>query len=186
MNNPAISYGWAKLIGEIALQYAVQKDSNLRGIILRLSNFYGPNQSEDLKRGSIIPVLIRRALEYPNLSPFSIIGSGQETRTYCYISAAIEGFLRVIFFGKAGEAYNIGNNKPEVSVKNIYKILNKINKKNISASYINHPKSYPNDEPQRRCPDITKAIKHLKYIPKVNLEDGLRKFLNWAEKNYKF
>ena len=56
----------------------------------------------------------------------NIYGTGNQTRTYCYISDAIEGFLRVICLGKSGEAYNIGNNKPEVSVKDIYKILTKI------------------------------------------------------------
>ena len=48
-----------------------------------------------------------------------------------------------------------------------------------------HPKSYPDDEPQRRCPDLEKAKKHLSYHPKVKLEDGLKKFLGWAKTNYK-
>ena len=80
--------------------------------------------------------------------------------------------------GKSGEAYNIGNNKPEVSVKDIYNLLKKINDTKIEGSVVNHPKSYPNDEPQRRCPDINKAKKDLKYKPKIKLDDGLRAFLN--------
>ena len=85
---------------------------------------------------------------------------------------------------KVGDAYNIGNSKPEVSVEQIYNILNKINNKKIKAKLINHPKSYPDDEPQRRCPDISKAKKDLKYNPKVDLEQGLKKFLEWAKDNY--
>ena len=47
-----------------------------------------------------------------------------------------------------------------------------------------HPKSYPNDEPQRRCPNINKAKKDLKYKSKVELEIGLQKFIYWAKNNY--
>ena len=67
----------------------------------------------------------------------------------------------MICLGKPGEAYNIGNNKPEVSVKDIYNILKKIHTKEVKANYIRHPKSYPDDEPQRRCPNINKARKDL-------------------------
>ena len=87
--------------------------------------------------------------------------------------------------GKSGEAYNIGNNKPEVSVKDIYKILTKIYTKKIRANFIDHPKSYPDDEPQRRCPNINKAKKDLNYKTKISLEKGLEKFLEWAKINYK-
>ena len=76
--NPAITYGWAKLMGEISLQHVVENGNKLNGMILRLSNFYGPHQSIDLDRGSIIPVLIRRALEYSKSSPFYIRGSGKK------------------------------------------------------------------------------------------------------------
>ena len=59
-------------------------------------------------------------------------GSGNQTRTYCYITDAIEGFLRVVYFGKPGQAYNIGNNKPEVSVKDVLKYFKNSFKKNTS------------------------------------------------------
>ena len=93
---PAISYGWAKLIGETALQYTVEQDQTMKGVILRLSNVYGPYQSMDLKRGSIIPVLIRRAIEYPNLKPYLIYGAGEETRSYCYISDALDALCQAV------------------------------------------------------------------------------------------
>ena len=92
----------------------------------------------------------------------------------------------VIYYGKPGESYNIGNNKPEVSVKDVFKILNKITNRRISAKFMPHPKSYPDDEPQRRCPNTNKAKKDLNYNAKVKLEVGLKKFLNWAEDYYKY
>ncbi|MEO0250599.1 MAG: NAD-dependent epimerase/dehydratase family protein [candidate division WOR-3 bacterium] len=94
--SPANSYGWAKLMAEKALEYAVDQDGELSGAIVRFSNIYGPHQSLELERGSIIPVLIRRAIEYPRLKPFFIHGSGQETRTYCYVSDAVEAMLRAV------------------------------------------------------------------------------------------
>ena len=68
----------------------------------------------------------------------------------------------------------------------IYNVLKKVHDKKISANFVNHPKSYPNDEPQRRCPDIKKANKDLNYKPKIQLENGLRKYHSWAKLNYKY
>ena len=89
-------------------------------------------------------------------------------------------------FGKSGEVYNIGNTRPEISVKEVIKILEKIHINKIKSKQINYPKSYPEDEPLRRCPDISKAKKHLSYKPKISLENGLKNYLFWASKNYKF
>jgi len=94
--NPALSYGWAKLLAEKALEYAATQAGELCGAILRLSNVYGPHQSLDLERGSIIPVLIRRAVEFPARQPFTIFGAGLETRTYCFVSDAVEAMLRAV------------------------------------------------------------------------------------------
>lgn len=104
--NPANSYGWAKLMAERALEYTIQQDAGLRGAILRFSNIYGPHQSIDLERGSIVPVLVRRAVEYPRLAPFSIRGSGEETRTYCYVTDAVDAMLRAV--EKLGEHRQVG------------------------------------------------------------------------------
>ena len=90
---PAVSYGWAKLIGEQAVQYAVAQDENLKAAIFRLANPYGPNQSINLERGSIIPVLIRRAIEYSRFKSYSIFGTGEETRSFCYISDVIDSII---------------------------------------------------------------------------------------------
>ena len=113
----------------------------------------------------IFPNFIGNILNNKNLK---IYGSGNQTRTYCYITDAINGFIRVICLGRSGEAYNIGNDKPEVSVKEIFKLLKSISKEKIRADFVKHPKSYPNDEPQRRCPDLNKSKKHLQLCQKLN------------------
>ncbi len=175
---PRACYDESKRLGE-TLCYIYKNYYNIHTNIIRPFNVYGPGMGQ--KDYRLFPNFISNML---NGEKLNIYGSGKQTRTYCYISDAINGFLRVIALGKPGEPYNIGNNKPEVSVKDIYKLLQKIYDRKIDGKKVNHPKSYPDDEPQRRCPDIKKANKDLKYNPKVNLENGLKKFIEWAKNNY--
>lgn len=176
---PRACYDESKRLGE-TLCYIYNTYYNLHTNIIRPFNVYGPGMSQ--KDYRIFPNFISNIINDKNIN---VYGSGNQTRTYCYITDAIEGFLRVVYFGKPGQAYNIGNNKPEVSVKDVFKIFQKIHLNKIQANFIKHPESYPNDEPQRRCPDLKKAKKDLHYNPKVKLEDGLKKFLHWAKTNYK-
>jgi len=93
---PPNSYGWAKLVGEKAVEsVAAAETGSLRAALLRLENVYGPGQDIDFERGSLLPVLVRRALEYPQ-TPFQVRGTGRETRCYCYVSDAVEACLRAV------------------------------------------------------------------------------------------
>ena len=175
---PRACYDESKRLGE-TLCYIYNSYYNLHTNIIRPFNIYGPGMGQ--KDYRIFPNFISNIL---NGKKINIYGTGNQTRTYCYISDAIEGFIRVICLGRSGEAYNIGNSKPEVSVKDIYNILKKIHTKEVKANYISHPKSYPDDEPQRRCPNINKARKDLNYKTKISLKKGLKKFLEWAKVNY--
>ncbi len=176
---PRACYDESKRLGE-TLCYVYNNYYNLHTNIIRPFNIYGPGMRQ--KDYRIFPNFISNILNNKNIN---IYGTGNQTRTYCYISDAMEGFIRVICLGKTGEAYNIGNSKPEVSVRDIYKILKKIHSKKIRANFIDHPKSYPDDEPQRRCPNINKAKKDIDYKTEISLEKGLELFLDWAKINYK-
>ena len=176
---PRACYDESKRLGE-TLCYIYNNYFNLHTNIIRPFNVYGPGMGQ--KDYRIFPNFISNI---KNNKSLKIYGNGNQTRTYCYITDAMEGFLIVVSLGKSGEAYNIGNDKPEVSVKDIYKLLQNITEKKIACEIVNHPKSYPDDEPQRRCPDISKARKHINYKPKIKLENGLKAFLNWASLNYK-
>ena len=177
---PRACYDESKRLGE-TLCYIYNNKYNLDINIIRPFNVYGPGMKQ--KDYRIFPNFISNIL---NNKKINIYGTGKQTRTYCYITDAIEGFIRVLCYGKKGEVYNIGNTDPEISVSQIFKVLNKIHNKKILSKFIKHPKSYPSDEPQRRCPDLTKAKTHLNYKPKVKLEDGLINFLNWAKIHYKY
>jgi UDP-glucuronate decarboxylase len=66
----------------------------------------------------------------------------------------------------------------------LVKIIKNVKNSEITFEIIDYPESYPSDEPNRRCPDIQKAIDHINYEPIVNLNEGLRRFLNWTDENF--
>ena len=175
---PRACYDESKRIGE-TLCYIYNNYFGVHTNIIRPFNIYGPGMLQ--KDYRILPNFINNILNNKEIKSY---GSGNQTRTYCYITDAIEGFLGVISMGKPGETYNIGNDKPEISVKDLFKLLENIHDKKIFAKKVNYPESYPEDEPQRRCPDISKANKDLNYEPKISLDKGVKNYLSWAKNNY--
>jgi nucleoside-diphosphate-sugar epimerase len=91
--HPELSYGWAKLIGEKRTEYALAEGKPMRAAVARIIGAYGPNQDFELATGSAIPVFIRRAIEYPALSPFRVLGTGKETRSYCFVGDIVAGIM---------------------------------------------------------------------------------------------
>ena len=63
-------------------------------------------------------------------------------------------------------------------------IIKKVLKKDIKVELIQYPSTYPADEPNRRCPDISRISKELNFQPKVEIEDGLQRFFKWTKDNY--
>jgi GDP-D-mannose 3', 5'-epimerase len=94
--NPELSYGWAKLMGEQLIEYSVAQGCVTRVAIPRLIGAYGPHQDIDLQTGSAIPVFCRRAIEYPTRTPFIVLGTGAETRSFHYIDDTLDALLLAI------------------------------------------------------------------------------------------
>ena len=92
--HPELSYGWAKLMGEKRIEYALAEGKPVRASVARIMGAYGPNQDFDLTTGSAIPVFIRRAVEYPRLRPFRVMGTGSETRSYCFVGDIVAGIMK--------------------------------------------------------------------------------------------
>ena len=76
--------------------------------------------------------------------------------------------------------------KEIAKISNVDLCITQFNEKNVKSKVIDYPKSYPKDEPKRRCPNINKAIKDLKFKPKISLKNGLKNYLLWAKDNYKY
>lgn len=147
--------------------------------IVRPFNIYGPGMGERDYR-----VLPNFASRIKGGHPLHIYSSGNQTRTFCYITDAITGFLKVLVKGVPGEPYNIGNPRPEISMIDTAELIKKILNIEIGIDTVEYPDSYPADEPNRRCPDISKARAHVAYNPQVELGEGLRRFLSWTDQNY--
>jgi UDP-glucuronate decarboxylase len=116
--------------------------------------------------------------------PLNIYGKGSQTRTFCYVTDAMVGFMLVILKGVPGESYNIGNPDPEISMLDLADRVESVVGRPIARNIIEYPDSYPADEPNRRCPDIRKSRLQLGYAAQVKLDEGLRRFLGWAERTY--
>lgn len=178
ITGPRACYDESKRLGE-TLCYIYHHEFGVHTNMIRPFNVYGPGMQETDYR--VLPNFASRIF---NDQPLQLYGDGKQTRTYCYITDAIVGFLRVIVKGIAGEPYNIGNDHPEVSLLELVSNIEAVCDKKLQYNIIEHPDSYPADEPKRRCPDIKKAKYHLGFNARVDLQDGLNRFLNWAEISY--
>ncbi len=175
---PRACYDESKRVGE-TLCYIFHNNNGTKTNTIRPFNVYGPGMQETDYR-----VLPNFASRIKGGMPLHIYGTGNQTRTFCYITDAIVGFLLVVLKGIPGEAYNIGNPNPEISMVNLVKRIERVALTPISYELVEYPDSYPGDEPSRRAPDIRKARLQLGYSPSVGLNDGLKRFLDWSNEIY--
>jgi len=164
-------YDESKRCGE-ALCMAYLRQYGLDVRVARTFNTYGPRMRADGVYGRVISRFITQAL---NNKPITIFGDGKQTRSFCYVTDQIEGLLRLAWFDECkGEVVNIGNPN-EIKIIELAEIIKKIANSNSEIKF------YPPmpDDPRRRCPDITKAKKILNWTPKVELEDGLKRTVEW-------
>jgi len=175
---PRSCYDESKRLAE-TLCYIYSTNFGVHTNTIRPFNVYGPGMRE--KDYRVLPNFANRIKAG---MPIQIYGDGRQTRTYCYVADAINGFLRVVTDGVNGNAYNIGNPEPEISVNDLVKVIEKVLSRPVNHNIVGYPDSYPADEPNRRCPDITKAKLQLQYHPQITLEEGLKRFLEWTDKYY--
>jgi UDP-glucuronate decarboxylase len=171
---PRACYDESKRLAEtIATIYHQKYD--LPVTIVRPFNVFGPGMKHNDRR--VVPMFTYQALTG---EPIPVHGDGLQTRTFCYITDAITGFLKVLLRGGPGEPYNIGNAANEISMINLAELYGKL-VQGATFQQIDYPDSYPAGEPQRRCPDLTKAHEQLNYQPQVDVEEGLARFIAWAK-----
>src|SRR3989338_1579849 len=147
--------------------------------IVRPFNVYGPGMRPDDYR--VLPQFITCALRGDQLP---IHGNGLQTRTYCYITDAMVGFFKVLLSKHTSEVFNIGNERPEINLIDLSDLVISLIGDHVSAKKIPYPSVYPADEPNRRCPDLSKARAKLTYNPSVNLETGVARLLTWFTTTY--
>ena len=146
---------------------------------IRPFNVYGPGMNKYDYR--VMSSFVRKVLEKEVLE---VYGSGHQTRTFCYVTDALVGFLKVIANGVPGQPYNIGTPDQEISVIALAELFQQKFNARLEVATGGYPDSYPGDEPQRRVPDITKAREQLGFRTLVGLEEGVERFFKWAESHY--
>ena len=175
---PRSPYDESKRLGE-TLCIAYHTLYKLPVKIVRPFNVYGPGMKPTDFR--VLPMYVSRGTEGKALP---VHADGKQTRTFCYVSDAITGFLKVFLSDKNGEVYNVGNDDVEISMYKLAKKVAGILGKGVKIEKISYPSNYPQDEPQRRSPNLSKIRKDLEYEPKVDLDVGLRRFILWFKDTY--
>jgi dTDP-glucose 4,6-dehydratase/UDP-glucuronate decarboxylase len=177
---PRACYDESKRFGEtLCVNY--HKEYNLPIKVVRPFNNYGPGLS--LKDKRVVSDFANNILNQEDITLFS---NGNSTRTFCYIADAVVGFLKTLVYGLPGEAYNIGNDTPEVSMHELAKIMRHVAHSSFNYTgkiqFTKHQDThYLTDNPERRCPDLTKAKTHFGYHPSIDLQEGLRRALTWYQ-----
>lgn len=164
---PRSVYDETKRFAE-ALTMTYHRVHGLDTRIVRIFNTYGPRMKAN--DGRAIPNLINQALKN---EPLTIYGDGGQTRSFCFISDMVEGLYKLML-SDIHEPINLGN-PDEKTILELSRIVLKLMN---SKSRIEH-KPLPVDDPRKRKPDISKAQKLLGWQPKVGLEEGLKRTIEW-------
>lgn len=162
------TYAVSKLAGE-HLTYSYYKQFGLRAVIVRPFNVYGPGQ---VGEGAIHHFVVRAIKN----EPLVIHGDGDQIRSWCYVDDLVDGVLLCLEKEEAiGEAFNIGNPRGTIT---ILALAEKIVQLAGSSSPIIHvPKTYADVE--IRIPSIEKAKRLLGFEPKVDLNEGIKRTIEW-------
>ncbi len=171
---PRSCYDEAKRAGE-AFVMAYRRQYGMDTRIVRIFNTYGPRMRSDDIYGRVVPRFIEQALTG---KPITVFGTGEQTRSFTYVTDEVDGILRLASFDEAeGEVVNIGNNR-ETKIIELAELVKELTGSESEITF--HP--LPKDDPKRRAPDITKARRLLRWKPEVSLEEGLRRTIEWFEK----
>ena len=179
---PRACYDESKRFGEtICVTYARQFGIHVKQA--RPFNNYGPGLK--ITDGRVLPDFARNALNGQDLV---MLSDGSPTRTFCYATDAITGYYKVLVRGQDGEGYNVGIERPEISMAQLATLVAETSRelfgyrgkvvlgKAQEADYLV-------DNPNRRCPDITKARTHLDFNPRVLPPEGVYRSLVWYSHN---
>lgn len=163
-------YDEAKRFAE-AMTMAYHRAHGVNTRIVRIFNTYGPRMR--LNDGRALPNFLFQALTGREIT---VYGDGKQTRSFCYVSDLISGIL-ALFDSDEHLPTNIGNPQ-EITILEFAERIRALTGNKVSIVF----KPLPQDDPKRRCPDIQKARKILRWGPKVGLDEGLRLTLEYFQK----
>jgi nucleoside-diphosphate-sugar epimerase len=161
---PRACYDESKRFGE-ALTFEFRRKMGVNTSIVRIFNTYGPRMN--IEDGRVVPAFIQAALEE---RPLPLHGQGNQTRSFCYVSDLVAGFLLVALDPTAdGEVFNIGNPQ-EITMRELATRIAKLG--GLSGESVQYlPRGA--DDPERRRPDIGKMRARYGWEPRFGLDEGL-------------
>jgi len=164
-------YDEGKRVAEtLTMDYHRQNKVDIK--VCRIFNTYGPHMALD--DGRVVSNFIVQALKG---KPITVFGDGTQTRSFCYVSDMVRGLISMMETKKFTGPVNLGN--PEEH--SILELAEKVIKITKSKSQITF-KPLPKDDPLRRCPDITLAKEKLHWEPKISLDQGLERTVEYFKK----
>jgi UDP-glucuronate decarboxylase len=140
--------------------------------IVRIFNTFGPRMSET--DGRVVSNFISQALRNEDIT---IYGTGNQTRSFCYVDDLISGVLNLFFSENPNQPINLGN-PDQISMNQLANEIIKLTKSD--SKIVNKP--LPQDDPVDRLPDISKANQILNWYPKINREEGLKRTIEYFKK----
>ncbi len=179
---PRACYDEAKRFGEtLCTNFARHYGLPIK--VARPFNNYGPGLK--ITDGRVLPDFARDILTSQNVR---MLSDGSPKRTFCYVADAIIGYYKILVKGRAGEAYNIGVETPEISMAELAERLVRIARdlydyRGQVIREVSGDGDYLLDNPSRRCPVISKAKAELGYSPAISLDEGLTRLLLWYAQN---
>jgi dTDP-glucose 4,6-dehydratase len=158
-------YDEAKRFAE-SLTMAYHRYHGVDTRIVRIFNTYGPRM--DLEDGRALPNLLKQALLG---QPLTVYGDGDQTRSFCYVDDLIDGIIKLLHSDEHLPV-NIGN-ATEMSILQFAETINRVVDNKGGVKFVEDARSVR--DPQQRQPDISRAREILKWEPKIELEEGLRR-----------
>lgn len=169
--------GWAKRMGELQAQAYNIEDGWDKIAIVRPANVYGPYDNFDPENAMVIPSLIKRGLDGEN--PFSVWGDGSEERDLLYVDDLVNFIeLAINKQEKSYELYNVGLGK----ATSVSSLVKKIKEEAGSNAKIKYDITKPTIK-TTLCLDTEKAKRKLEWEPKISLDEGIKKTIDWYKEN---
>ena len=151
------------------MDYHRSNDVDIR--IARIFNTYGPRMASD--DGRVVSNFICQALRG---EPLTVFGDGSQTRSFCYVDDLVEGFIRLMHY--EGEERHLPHNLGNPGEFSMLELAERVQRLTASDVELVH-RPLPADDPRQRRPDITRSRAHLGWQPTIDLEEGLRRTVDW-------
>ena len=169
--NSGFGYGWSKRLAEV--QARCYKDEyGMKVAIVRPWNVYGPRVDFNPETAPVVPSQIRKVLEAEDV--ITVWGDGEQTRSFTYVSDEVDGMMLAVEKYPEADALNIGTSE-EIKIKDLVRLIVRLSGKNLEIKF---DTSKPSGA-ARRCPNVSKAQRLIGYEPKVPMEQGLQKTMDW-------